>query len=75
MNRDLPQLLTLDLVLESAQEFGLTEQEVRDTALEFQFRCWMDPSEETPLVDELAGALARAVLEKQRRFFAERRRI
>jgi hypothetical protein len=63
----------LDLVLEAAKDFGLTEEEVRTTALEAQFRCWMHPSEASPeLLDQLAGALARAILDKQRRILAER---
>lgn len=81
MNQDFPQLLSLDFVLEAAKDFGLTEEEVSQTALEVQFRCWMDPSHETPelvdqsedspeLMDQLAGALARAILDKQRRLIA-----
>jgi hypothetical protein len=81
MNQAFPQLLSLDLVLEAAKDFGLTEEEVCQTALEVQFPCWMDPSQETPelldqsedspaLVDQLAGALARAILDKQRLLIA-----
>jgi hypothetical protein len=70
MNRDFPQLISLDLVLEAAKDFGLTEQEISRTALEAQVRCWIEPGSEAALLDEVAGALARAILDKQRRLLA-----
>jgi hypothetical protein len=73
MIQNFPHLHSLDLVLEAAKDFGLTEEEVRATTLAAQFRSWVDPNEASPkLRDQIAGALARAVLDKQRRILAAR---